>query len=123
MKNLKRALSLVLSAAMMVGMMAIGTSAAFADVDSSDNLEAISVMEMIGVMEGDGTNFNPDRVVTRNEMAVVICNLMNRVKFSSVKANHFPILQVNGRQKLHLFRPPKFFKICNPVSPLFSGWN
>lgn len=77
MKNLKRALSLVLSAAMMVGMMAIGTSAAFADVDSSDNLEAISVMEMIGVMEGDGTNFNPDRVVTRNEMAVVICNLMN----------------------------------------------
>ena len=77
MKNLKRALSLVLSAAMMVGMMAIGTSAAFADVDASDNLEAISVMEMIGVMEGDGENFNPDRVVTRNEMAVVICNLMD----------------------------------------------
>ena len=77
MKNLKRALSLVLSAAMMVGMMAMGTSAAFADVDSSDNLEAISVMEMIGVMEGDGENFNPDRVVTRNEMAVVICNLMD----------------------------------------------
>ena len=77
MKNLKRALSLVLSAAMMVGMMAIGTSA-FADVDSNDNLEAISVMNMVGIMEGTGDDtFEPDRVVTRNEMAVIICNLMD----------------------------------------------
>ncbi len=79
MKNLKRALSLVLSAAMMVGMMAVGTSAAkFSDVDSSDNLEAIELMAMIGVMEGTGDDtFEPDRLVTRNEMAVVICNLMD----------------------------------------------
>ena len=77
MKNLKRALSLVLSAAMMVGMMVVGTSAAFADAADSDNKQAIELMNIIGVMEGDGENFNPDRVVTRNEMAVVICNLMD----------------------------------------------
>ena len=78
MKNLKRALSLVLSTAMMVGMMVVGTGAAFTDVDSNDNLEAIEVMNMIGVMEGTGEDtFEPDRVVTRNEMAVVICNLMD----------------------------------------------
>ena len=43
MKNLKRALSLVLSAAMMVGMMAIGTSAAFADAAESENKQVFGI--------------------------------------------------------------------------------
>ena len=73
MKNLKRALSLVLSAAMMVGMMVVGTAAAeLKDVKGHANQEAAELMAMIGVMEGDGANFNPDKAVTRNEMAVVM---------------------------------------------------
>lgn len=79
MKNLKRALSLVLSTAMLVGMMVVGTGAAsFTDVAESDHKEAIEVMNMVGIMEGTGEGtFEPDRVVTRNEMAVVMCNLLD----------------------------------------------
>ena len=77
MKNLKRALSLVLSAAMMVGMMVVGTGAAYTDVTAEHNEEAIAVMEAAGIMEGDGKGFNPDNKVTRHEMAVVMANLLD----------------------------------------------
>lgn len=79
MRNLKRALSLALSSVMLLGMMVVGTSAAsYPDVDSQDNLEAIEVLEMLGVMSGDEKgNFNPDNKITRNEMAVVMTHLLN----------------------------------------------
>ena len=79
MRNLKRALSLALSTVMLVGMMAVGTSAAsYADVDSADNVEAIKVMKAVSVMVGDENgNFNPDKNVTRAEMAVVMANLLD----------------------------------------------
>ena len=79
MRNLKRALSLALSTVMLVGMMAVGTSAAsYADVDSADNVEAIEVMKAVSVMVGDENgNFNPDKNVTRTEMAVVMANLLD----------------------------------------------
>ena len=78
MKNLKRVLSLALSTVMLMGMMVMGTSAAdYKDVDSADNVEAIEVLKAVGVMEGDEKgNFNPDQKVTRNEMAVVMANLL-----------------------------------------------
>lgn len=77
MRNLKRALSLALASVMLLGMMVVGTSASYTDVDSKDNLEAIEVLKMVGVMTGDDKgNFNPDKMVTRNEMAVVMCNLL-----------------------------------------------
>ena len=77
MKNLKRALSLVLSAAMMVGMMVVGTSAAYADVKAEHNAEAIAMMQAAGIMTGDDKgNFNPDAKITRNEMAVVMANML-----------------------------------------------
>ena len=77
MKNLKRALSLVLSTAMLLGMMVVGTGASYADVDAADNVEAIEIMQAVGVMKGDDKgNFNPDQKVTRNEMAVVMANLL-----------------------------------------------
>ena len=77
MKNLKRALSLVLSAAMMVGMMVVGTGAAvLTDVTDKNHDEAIGTIRVLGVMEGDENgNFNPDKTVTRNEMAVIMANL------------------------------------------------
>lgn len=79
MRNLKRALSLALSSVMLLGMMVVGTSAAsYPDVDAQDNLEAIEVLEMLGVMKGDEKgNFNPDNKVTRNEMAVIMTHLLN----------------------------------------------
>ena len=78
MRNLKRALSLALASVMLLGMMVVGTSAAsYADVDAQDNLEAIEVLKAVGVMSGDDKgNFNPDQLVTRTEMAVVMCNLL-----------------------------------------------
>ena len=78
MRNLKRALSLALSTVMLLGMMVVGTSASYADVDAQDNLEAIEVLQMTGIMTGDENgNFNPDKNVTRNEMAVIMCNLLD----------------------------------------------
>ena len=78
MRNLKRALSLGLTAAMISGLMVMGSSAAsYADVTSENNVEAIDVLEAVGIMVGDENgNFNPDQNVTRNEMAVVMANLM-----------------------------------------------
>jgi len=63
---------------MLLGMMVVGTSAAsYKDVDSKNNLEAIEVLKAVGVMTGDEKgNFNPDKMVTRNEMAVVMTNLL-----------------------------------------------
>ena len=79
MRNLKRALSLALSTVMLVGMMAVGTSAlSYADVTSEHNEEAIGVMQAVSVMVGDENgNFNPDKNVTRAEMAVVMANLLD----------------------------------------------
>ena len=78
MRNLKRALSLGLTAAMISGLMVMGSSAAsYADVTSENNVEAIEVLQAVGVMVGDEDgNFNPDEYVTRNEMAVVMSNLL-----------------------------------------------
>ena len=79
MRNLKRALSLAMASVMLLGMMVVGTSAAsYSDVDAQDHLEAIEVMQMLGVMSGvDEENFNPDATVSRNEMAVIMCHLMD----------------------------------------------
>ena len=78
MRNLKRALSLALSAAMLVGMMIVGSGASYADVTSENNQEAIEVLQAVGIMTGDDQgNFNPDANVTRNEMAVIMCNLLD----------------------------------------------
>ena len=78
MRNLKRALSLGLTAAMISGLMVMGSSAAsYADVTSEDNQEAIEVLQAVEIMVGDENgDFNPDQNVTRNEMAVIMSNLM-----------------------------------------------
>ena len=78
MRNLKRALCLTLASVMLLGMMVVGTSAlSYGDVDSNDNVEAIDLLQAISVMSGDDKgNFNPDQVVTRAEMAVIVCNIL-----------------------------------------------
>ena len=78
MRNLKRALSLALASVMLLGMMVVGTSASYPDVTSKNNEEAIAVMQLLKVMEGDDKgNFNPAKAVTRNEMAVIMCKLLD----------------------------------------------
>lgn len=78
MRNLKRALSLAMASVMLLGMMVVGTGAGYKDVSSEDNQEAIEVLQKVGIMVGDEKgNFNPDQNVTRNEMAVIMSNLMD----------------------------------------------
>ena len=80
MRNLKRALSLLLSSTLVLGMLVMGGSAAgYKDVDDSNvNQEAIEVLQTVGIMTGDQNgNFNPDGSITRNEMAVVMAHLLN----------------------------------------------
>ena len=78
MRNLKRALSLALASVMVLGLMVVGSGASYADVTSEENQEAIEVLQAVGVMVGDDNgNFNPDRNVTRNEMAVIMSQLLN----------------------------------------------
>ena len=78
MRNLKRALSLAMASVMLLGLMVVGTGASYKDVASDQNVEAIEVLQAVGVMVGDEKgNFNPDQNVTRNEMAVIMANLMD----------------------------------------------
>ena len=95
MRNLKRALSLLLSSAMVIGMMVMGSSAAsYTDVTSKENMEAIEVLKAVGVMTGDQNgNFNPNKQVTRNEMAVVMANLLD-LKVEDFKGASLPFTDV-----------------------------
>ena len=80
MRNLKRALSLLLSSTMVLGMMVMGGSAVgYQDVDdSNDHQEAIEVLQAVGIMSGvDEDNFDPDGSITRNQMAVIMAHLLN----------------------------------------------
>ena len=80
MRNLKRVLSLTLASVMLLGMMVIGAGAAvdYPDVDEQDNVEAIDVLSTVGIMEGYETgNFQPDKQVTRAEMAAIMSRLLN----------------------------------------------
>ena len=95
MRNLKRALSLLLSSAMVLGMMVMGSSAAsYTDVTSKENVEAIEVLKAVGVMTGDQNGkFNPDKQVTRAEMAVVMANLLD-LKVEDFKGASLPFTDV-----------------------------
>lgn len=79
MKNLKRALSFVMASAMLVGMMVVGSSAvAFGDADQIKNTEAVNTLVALGVLKGKDTgNFDPTGIVTRAEMAKMICVAYN----------------------------------------------
>ena len=84
MRNLKRALSLVMAAAMLIGMMAVSASAAdnyedFTDKDEIQNTEAVQNLVSLGVIAGkeDGSYFDPTGIVTRAEMAKLIAVCLN----------------------------------------------
>ena len=79
MKNLKKALVLVLAFAMVFSLFTFNASAAsFADDDEIVNKEAVATMSQLGIINGyeDGT-FLPKQVVTRAEMCKMICVALN----------------------------------------------
>ena len=82
MRNLKRVLSLALASVMLIGMMVVGASAVnyddFSDKDKIVNKEAVSTLVELGVIAGkdDGT-YDPTGIVTRAEMAKMICTVLN----------------------------------------------
>lgn len=70
----------------------------FPDVDENASyVEAIKFVKDMKVMQGDDKgNFNPNKVVTRAEMAVIVCqmldetgNLTTSSKFSDVPTTHW----------------------------------
>ena len=104
MRNLKRTLSLLLTAAMLMGMMVVGASAAsssdFTDSDEITNIEAAQVMTALGVFEGtDSGAFDPNGTLTREQAAAIICRMLlgedaeelttNSVVFSDVSADRW----------------------------------
>ena len=103
MRNLKRAMSLVLAAAMLVGMMVVSAGAAYDDFTDKDeivNTEAVATLVALNVINGkeDGSYFDPTGIVTRAEMAKMITVVLNGGKdpvlgtkdkptFSDIKGN------------------------------------
>ena len=82
MRNLKRTLSLALAALMLMGMMVVSAGAAskdFTDKDEIKHSEAVEVMVALNVISGknDGSYFDPNGTLTREEMAKVISFVMN----------------------------------------------
>ena len=85
MRNLKRALSLVLALVMLVGMMAINTNAAsnFADADEIVNQEAVAITAGMGLFAGSDGKFNPKGNVTRAQMATIIVKMLRGSDFNA----------------------------------------
>ena len=82
MNNLKRVLSLGLSGALMASLMITGASAAdtkdFTDTDKIQHKTAVATMVSLGVINGkDDGSYDPEAIVTRGEMAKMICLLLN----------------------------------------------
>ena len=116
MRNLKRALSLALASVMLLGMMVVGSSAKgiddFTDKAEIVNQDAVAVTSAIGMFEGyeDGS-FGPENVVTRAEMAVIICTMLYG---AGVNVNQFAETNVHRRPRLGA-------GLCEPVQPGHRG--
>ncbi len=80
MKNLKRVLSLALASVMVMGMMAVGASAAdFNDKADIDHVEAVETLVALGIISGkENNNFDPKGTLTRAEMATIIAVIRNK---------------------------------------------
>ncbi len=70
----------------------------FPDVDASEEYaEAIEYLNSVGIMVGDDQgNFNPDKPVSRAEMATIICRLLGKTEnlptsaqFTDVPVSHW----------------------------------
>ena len=83
MRNLKRVLGLALASVMVLSMMVVGAGAAnyddFTDKDEIVNTEAVQMLVELGVLQGKDTGaFDPTGIITRGEMAKIICVVLNK---------------------------------------------
>ena len=83
MRNLKRVLGLALASVMVLSMMVVGAGAAnyddFSDKDEIVNTEAVQMLVELGVLQGKDTGaFDPTGIITRGEMAKIICVVLNK---------------------------------------------
>lgn len=70
----------------------------FPDVDeNAEYAEAVAYLKDVGIMRGDDKgNFNPNKTVTRAEMATIVCNMLGETEgltvseaFSDVPTTHW----------------------------------
>ena len=76
---IKRALTLILSAVLLLGGLVLGASATdlpFTDADQISNTEAVAVMNAVGVFQGSGGAFSPAGILTREQAAKIICYML-----------------------------------------------
>ncbi|MBR5260942.1 MAG: S-layer homology domain-containing protein, partial [Oscillospiraceae bacterium] len=91
MRTLKKTLSLVLVLAMVCSFFVMGTSAAFedaADIDAKYE-EAVAVMNGLGIIQGDGKNFNPDGTLTRAHAATFIVRILKAEGYAAACTANF----------------------------------
>ena len=100
MRNLKRALSLALAAAMLISLMVVGASAkSYKDQDAVSQAEAVQLLSDLGIVTGDQNgNFNPTATLTRAEFTVMMSNLLNGSKFDTTlfSGTDTPFTDVQG---------------------------
>ncbi|MBQ9974801.1 MAG: S-layer homology domain-containing protein [Oscillospiraceae bacterium] len=90
MKKMKRALSLLLTLAMVLGMMAMGGTgmsagavSQFADADEIVYKEAVEITAGIGLFAGSGGKFLPKGTVTRAQMATIVVKMIYGSDFNA----------------------------------------
>lgn len=98
MKSIKKSLTLLLAAALILTVFTTVTAKTFPDVDeSADYAEAASMLGDLGIFEGDQNgNFNPDATITRAEFAKVLSvtqgaevTSQTETEFSDVPKEHW----------------------------------
>lgn len=94
----KRLLSFVMVFVIALGAVTAAGALSFPDVDAGeDYADAVNCVSDMEIMVGDsGGKFNPEKTVSRAEMAVIICKLMGETenlksgaKFSDVPQSHW----------------------------------
>ena len=78
MSKLRKMLSLVLAAAMVLSMMLVPASAAqFKDADQITYTEEVSIAAGLGLFAGADGSFMPKETVTRAQMATIIVKMLH----------------------------------------------
>lgn len=104
MKRLTKLISLILAFCMA---MSLTSFAAYKDVDANaDYADALSLLSTLGIFEGDEYgNFNPNKTITRAEMAAIVCRAMGlgdmvqgttgHTEYADVPADHWASGYIN----------------------------
>lgn len=78
MRNLKRLLTMVMAIAMLMSLMVVGAGATwFGDDKDITHKDAVEKMASLNIINGRDGNFDPNGIVTRAEMAKMICVALN----------------------------------------------